>query len=56
MGKLVGGVSFVGYDAFLLSLGLYNVEVLGPLKREFKDVGYFGKGRADQGITIVWMR
>lgn len=43
-GSWWGGVSLVGYDVFLQSLGLYPPEVLEPLKEEFKEAGFFGKG------------
>ena len=43
-GSWWGGVSLVGYDVFLLSLGLYEPEVLDPLKKEFASSGFYGKG------------
>lgn len=43
-GSWWGGVSLVGYDVYLLSLGLYESEVLGPLKAEFREAGFFGAG------------
>ena len=38
-----GGVSLVGYDVYLLSLGLYPPEVVDDLKSRFRDAGFFGK-------------
>jgi len=43
-GSWWGGVSLVGYDVFLLGLGLYEPETLDPLKEEFAGSGFFGKG------------
>ena len=43
-GSWWGGVSLVGYDVYLLSLGLYEPEILESLKKEFGDAGFFGRG------------
>ena len=43
-GSWWGGVSLVGYDVFLLSLGLYEEAVLEALKGEFREAGFFGAG------------
>ena len=43
-GSWWGGVSLVGYDVYLMSLGLYEPEVLEPLKEEFRVAGFFGAG------------
>ena len=43
-GSWWGGVSLVGYDVYLMSLGLYEPEVLEPLKADFKAAGFFGAG------------
>ena len=43
-GSWWGGVSLVGYDIYLLSLGLYEPEILDSLKGDFRDAGFFGAG------------
>ncbi|KAL8783089.1 MAG: hypothetical protein Q9195_009495 [Heterodermia aff. obscurata] len=43
-GSWWGGVSLVGYDVYLMSLGLYEPQVLESLKEEFRVAGFFGAG------------
>ncbi|KAF6237121.1 hypothetical protein HO173_004589 [Letharia columbiana] len=43
-GSWWGGVSLVGYNVYLLSLGLYPPEVVDDLKSRFRDAGFYGKG------------
>ena len=43
-GSWWGGASLVGYNVYLLSLGLYPPEVVDELKLRFRDAGFYGKG------------
>lgn len=43
-GSWWGGVSLVGYNVYLLSLGLYPPEVVDVLKSRFREAGFYGKG------------
>lgn len=43
-GSWWGGVSLVGYNVFLSSLGLYPPEVVDDLKSRFRGAGFHGKG------------
>lgn len=43
-GSWWGGVSLVGYNVYLLSLGLYPPEVVDDLKSRFRNAGFYGKG------------
>jgi hypothetical protein len=42
-GSWWGGVSLVGYNVFLFSLGLYPPELIQELKTRFRSVGFNGK-------------